>query len=147
MALSLICTEMMYFFTTTLHFAVAAIVSISVLGLTVIFYRLFLHPLSAIPGPRLAAVSNIWHAYHVRSGRMAELGKVLHQQYGPMVRIGPNEVWFDTKEAFQAIYSKREDTQISLRYHKLIKPQVLVTGLKSQIFTVSSTSRSLLSSH
>lgn len=70
------------------------------------FYRLFLHPLAHIPGPKLAAVSNAWYAYHARNGRVRELGKGLHKLYGPAVRVGPNEVWFDSKDAFQAIYSK-----------------------------------------
>ncbi|KAL5093405.1 hypothetical protein Trisim1_011209 [Trichoderma cf. simile WF8] len=73
--------------------------------LTIVFYRLFLHPLSRIPGPRLAAVSNIWHAYHARNGRMFELGRTLHQKYGEVVRVGPNELWFNSPDAFDKIYS------------------------------------------
>lgn len=69
-------------------------------------YRLTAHPLASIPGPKLAAVSSFWHAYQARNGRMAHLGRTLHRRYGPIVRFGPNEVWFNTKEAFQAIYSK-----------------------------------------
>lgn len=77
-----------------------------VLCVTVIAtYRLFLHPLAPVPGPGWAAVSNIWHAYHVRNGRMAQLAKTLHQKYGEAVRVGPNEVWFNSKEAFDQIYS------------------------------------------
>lgn len=74
--------------------------------LAVVFYRLALHPLSRIPGPRLAAVTNGWLAYHVRDGRMLQLGKTLHERYGPAVRVGPNEVWFNSKDAFRLIYSK-----------------------------------------
>lgn len=74
--------------------------------LAVAVYRLFLHPLSRIPGPRLAAVTNCWLAYHVRNGHMLRLGKTLHTEYGPAVRVGPNEVWFNTKDAFRLIYSK-----------------------------------------
>lgn len=81
--------------------------------LAVAVYRLFLHPLSRIPGPRLAAVTNCWLAYHVRNGRMLQLGKTLHTKYGPAVRVGPNEVWFNTKDAFRLIYSK--PTAIVLR--------------------------------
>lgn len=79
--------------------------SLFTLAIALVFYRIFLHPLSQIPGPRLAAVSNIWHAYHARNGRMFELGKTLHKRYGAVVRVGPNEVWFDSKEAFRIIYS------------------------------------------
>jgi hypothetical protein len=70
----------------------------------VAFYRLFIHPLADIPGPKLAAVSNVWQARHVRDGRARELGKTLHEQYGPVVRVGPNEVWFNSAEAFREIY-------------------------------------------
>ena len=82
------------------------ILSIVVLFVTIGAYRLFSHPLSRVPGPRLAAVSSAWQAYHARNGRMVELGKTLHRWYGPVVRVGPNEVWFNSKEAFQAIYSE-----------------------------------------
>ncbi|KAK3682978.1 cytochrome P450 [Podospora appendiculata] len=67
--------------------------------------QLFFHPLARVPGPRLAALSNIWHAYHARNGLMLRLGRTLHAKYGPVVRVGPNEVWFDSREGFKAIYN------------------------------------------
>jgi hypothetical protein len=73
---------------------------------SIAIYRLYFHPLSSVPGPRLAAISNIWYAYQVRSGRMLGLGKTLHEAYGPAVRVGPNEVWLNSKAAFSQIYSK-----------------------------------------
>ncbi|KAF3769758.1 cytochrome P450, partial [Cryphonectria parasitica EP155] len=75
-------------------------------ALFVATYRLTLHPLSRIPGPRLAAISSCWYAYHVRNGRMLPLGRSMHRRYGPVVRVAPNEVWFVTKEAFQMIYNE-----------------------------------------
>jgi len=75
--------------------------------LSISIYRLSFHPLARIPGPRLAAISNIWQARHVRDGRARELGKTLHKRYGPVVRVGPNEVWFNSQEAFKEIYSTR----------------------------------------
>ncbi|KAL1858113.1 hypothetical protein Daus18300_010114 [Diaporthe australafricana] len=80
-------------------------------------YRLYLHPLSRIPGPRLAAISNCWLAYHVRNGHMLQLGKTLHTKYGPAVRIGPNEVWFNTKDAFRLIYMATELLKPKLDAH------------------------------
>lgn len=82
----------------------------SILSLTfsvtsLVIYRLF-HPLAKVPGPRLAAISNVWYAYHARNGDMLRLGKTLHRKYGHAVRVGPNEIWFDNKEAFAQIYSK-----------------------------------------
>lgn len=72
---------------------------------TVALYRWRLHPLSHVPGPRLAALSNAWYAYQVRNGRMLHLGTTLHRKYGPVVRVGPNELWFNGKDAFRLIYS------------------------------------------
>jgi hypothetical protein len=73
--------------------------------MAVSLYRLLLHPLSGVPGPKVAAISNVWYANEARNGRCRELGKTLHEKYGPIVRVGPNEVWFNTKEAFKMIYS------------------------------------------
>ncbi|SPQ20714.1 f3decbc3-5019-46e8-b3ad-4407bd8b343f [Thermothielavioides terrestris] len=78
------------------------LIFISLLALVV--YRLWFHPLARIPGPRLAAISNAWQAFYVRNGRSRDLGKTLHQTYGPVVRVGPDEVWFNSAEAFKQIY-------------------------------------------
>ncbi|KAK1753876.1 cytochrome P450 monooxygenase sdnT [Echria macrotheca] len=79
--------------------------AILLVSLLTAIYRLTLHPLSAIPGPKWAAVSNIWLARHVRDGRMLALGKRLHDDFGPVVRVGPNEVWFNSRDAFRLIYN------------------------------------------
>jgi hypothetical protein len=71
---------------------------------TVASHRLLFHPLARVPGPRLAALSNIWQGLYVRNGRIRELAKVLHEEYGPAVRVGPNEVWFNSAESFRQIY-------------------------------------------
>lgn len=49
-----------------------------------IFYRLYLHPLSKYPGPRLAAISSLYRAYHQtwRDGRLVEQLTHLHEIYG-----------------------------------------------------------------
>ncbi|PPJ59512.1 hypothetical protein CBER1_11662 [Cercospora berteroae] len=73
--------------------------------ISLVIYRLFFHPLAKVPGPRLAAISNIWYADHARNGDMLRLGKTLHRKYGHAVRVGPNEIWLDSKESFAKIYS------------------------------------------
>lgn len=79
---------------------------------TVALYRLCLHPLCHVPGPRLAALTNAWYAYQVRNGRMLRLATTLHHKYGPVVRVGPNELWFNNKEAFRAIYSQQAASRL-----------------------------------
>lgn len=94
----------------------------------IVAYRLTLHPLANVPGPKLAAISNIWYAYQARNGYAHLLGKTLHEQYGPVVRVGPNELWFNTKEAFDAIYGMLDKKSALLPYHTDGK---LGTGSKS----------------
>jgi cytochrome P450 len=73
-------------------------------SLTRIIYLLHFHPLSQFPGPRLAAISNLWYAYHWFSGRWPwKIENTLHQ-YGSVVRIAPNELAFFTPQAFTDIY-------------------------------------------
>ncbi|KIH93230.1 benzoate 4-monooxygenase cytochrome p450 [Sporothrix brasiliensis 5110] len=67
--------------------------------------RLVTGALASIPGPRFAALSRVWYAYQVRNGRLLQLAKTLHKKYGPVVRVAPNEVWFDSQEAFRVIYN------------------------------------------
>ena len=90
-------------------------------------YRIFFHPLSRVPGPRLAAVSNVWYAYQVRNGHAFVLGKTLHKKYGPVVRVGPNEVWFASAEGFKSIYSKNQNSRF--HYYRLQgRARMLTTG-------------------
>lgn len=84
--------------------AASGCVTAFVLLATAAAYRLFFHPLARIPGPKWAAVSSVWYAKKVRDGRTFELGRTLHDQYGPVVRVAPNEVWFNSKDAFKSIY-------------------------------------------
>ncbi|KAF1849264.1 cytochrome P450 [Cucurbitaria berberidis CBS 394.84] len=53
-----------------------------------------LHPLSHIPGPRIAAATYLLEFYYdvVKFGCYTKEIKKMHEQYGPIVRINPNEV-------------------------------------------------------
>ena len=48
------------------------------------FYRLFLHPLSPIPGPKLAALTYWYEFYYdvIKPGQYVFKIKDLHKQYG-----------------------------------------------------------------
>ena len=81
------------------------------------FYNIFLHPLASIPGPMLAAASSWYETYFDLlkapgdGGRYPWEIKRMHRVYGPIVRIGPNEVhvddpaWFET---FKPLSAKRD---------------------------------------
>ncbi|KAI1460504.1 cytochrome P450 [Annulohypoxylon moriforme] len=52
------------------------------------------HPLSRFPGPKLAAATYLPEYWHdlIRFGRYTHEIKKMHEIYGPMVRINPNEI-------------------------------------------------------
>jgi hypothetical protein len=60
--------------------------------------------LRTIPGPRLAAWSNVWLMWHMNSKETFQVVKErLHQKYGPIVRYGPNRVMFSDLSAIPVI--------------------------------------------
>lgn len=74
---------------------------------SICFYRLYFHPLAKFPGPRLAAVTTLWRAYHQvwRDGKLLHTTRELHKHYGPIIRISPNELDFCDPQAFFDIYN------------------------------------------
>ncbi|CAI6094878.1 unnamed protein product [Clonostachys chloroleuca] len=118
-------------------FLIYPLASTLILIFTVAAYRLFFHPFSSVPGPRLAAISSVWYAVQIRNGQAVALGKSLHKKYGPVVRVGPNELWFNTKIAFKAIYSNGSGFEKSDFYlgTTLSKP---VVDWKLQVHSVDS---------
>jgi hypothetical protein len=60
-----------------------------------IIHRLYLHPLAKYPGPKLAALTRWYSAWFdvVEGGALLEHTNALHEIYGDVIRIGPNEVF------------------------------------------------------
>lgn len=77
-------------------FALALVGSI-VSWLCLVFYRLFLHPLRNVPGPKLAAATGWYEFYQdvILDGHYLKEYPRLHAQYGPIVRMSPNRVHID----------------------------------------------------
>ncbi|KAH7407469.1 cytochrome P450 [Cadophora sp. MPI-SDFR-AT-0126] len=73
----------------------------------VIVYRCFFHPLAAIPGPFWAKLSKLWLLQHDFSWKGSESLHKLHQKYGPIVRIAPNEVSYDDLAAYSDLYGQK----------------------------------------
>lgn len=71
-------------------------------------YNLFVSPLSRFPGPKWYAVSNIPSQISLVRGNAHVDVLKLHQQYGPVVRVKPNELVFSTPQAFRDIYGARD---------------------------------------
>ncbi|VTO83337.1 unnamed protein product [Fusarium graminearum] len=65
-----------------------------------ILYNVFFHPLAAVPGLLACKVCRAWLYLAERGGDGANTVAALHKRYGPLVRIGPNEVSIKDREAF-----------------------------------------------
>ncbi|KAF9879039.1 hypothetical protein CkaCkLH20_03272 [Colletotrichum karsti] len=68
------------------------------------FYLFWLHPLAKYPGPKLAAISNVWYSFHWLSGRYPWTLERQFYIYGDVVRIAPNELAFRSPQAYRDIY-------------------------------------------
>ena len=55
---------------------------------SIVVYRLCFHRLRCFPGPRLAAVSKLWHVWQCRDSRNHLVLENLRQEYGSFVRTG-----------------------------------------------------------
>ncbi|KAI2628673.1 cytochrome P450 monooxygenase-like protein [Hypoxylon sp. NC1633] len=85
---------------------IVALGVISILGYWIgrCIYRLYFHPLARFPGPRIAAVSDLWFARISTSGRSHFIMLKTHRKYGDVVRVAPNELSFCTPQSYQDIY-------------------------------------------
>ena len=70
----------------------------------IVFYRLFLHPLAGVPGPFVARFTGLWRTTRYFKGTWFDDILGLHQKYGRVVRIAPNEVSFVDGDALKRIY-------------------------------------------
>ncbi|KAK7531507.1 cytochrome P450 [Phyllosticta citribraziliensis] len=67
-------------------------------------YLAFLHPLARYPGPRVAALTNLWKVYHVARGDYEHAILELHRKHGRIVRIGPNHVDISSGDAVKDVF-------------------------------------------
>ncbi|KAH7027229.1 cytochrome P450 3A17 [Microdochium trichocladiopsis] len=90
---------------------ILALVSAAAITATAI-YRVWFHPLSAFPGPKRYAITDVpqdWQV-HVRGTFQPRL-RELHQRYGPVVRIGPDTLSVDGGVAWPQVYGHRRAGQ------------------------------------
>ncbi|TDZ29993.1 Averantin hydroxylase [Colletotrichum spinosum] len=73
-----------------------------------IVYRRFFHPLRAVPGPWINSVSELPAALELVRGNQHIYYQSLHDTYGPVVRVSPNELSFISPDARENIYGFRK---------------------------------------
>ncbi|KAL6240286.1 hypothetical protein RBB50_012792 [Rhinocladiella similis] len=71
-------------------------------------YRIYLHPLSKYPGPKLYHTTNLVRVHFVLRGGWVHKVTELHERFGPVVRVGPNEISYVTEQAWADIYKSRK---------------------------------------
>ena len=89
-------------------FITAAVIYLSFMAGTFLsmgIYRAFFHRLRSVPGPFLARLSNFWFVSKTSDGTAYLQVRKLHQQYGDIVRIGPNEVSIADPEIVMVVHS------------------------------------------
>ncbi|KZP10113.1 cytochrome P450 [Athelia psychrophila] len=78
---------------TVFAFGSSFIIYVASLVASIIVYRLGpFHPLAKYPGPIMCKLSKLWMTYICTSGRQHIYYRSLHDKYGDIVRIGPNEL-------------------------------------------------------
>lgn len=100
------------------------LLSVEILGTLTVAYALswiiyvrFLHPLRHIPGPFWASITRLWMVYRIRQGDMEVVQRKLHAQYGPLVRIAPDEVACADPDAIRKIYRTQAPLEKTHFYH------------------------------
>ncbi|KAK3703723.1 hypothetical protein LTR37_014301 [Vermiconidia calcicola] len=70
-------------------------------------YNLYFHPLAKFPGPKLNAASPLPGIWALVNGRLPLVNKKLHDKYGSVIRVSPNELAFNSVGAWEDIYGHR----------------------------------------
>lgn len=83
-----------------------------------IIYNTFFHPISKVPGPIVARYTSLWLTRHYFAGTWLEDVVQLHEKYGPVVRIAPNEVSFVDEGALRELYGHGKLSQKTRWYGK-----------------------------
>ncbi|PBP26623.1 hypothetical protein BUE80_DR002413 [Diplocarpon rosae] len=95
------------------HFSLSSIIGVLLLlllaHLTITsLHRLLFHPFSSIPGPVSNAISELPATLALVSGNQHVYYRALHEKYGPVVRVSPDEVSFVSVAARDEIYGFRK---------------------------------------
>ncbi|KAF2762740.1 cytochrome P450 [Pseudovirgaria hyperparasitica] len=109
-----------------------------------VVYRLFIHPLSELPGPKLAAVTSLYQAYYDtlvgRDGGCYTTQVVqMHKRYGSIVRTGPNEVHVNDPDFADILLSAKLKTTGKHLYSRnlFVETSSQVRDTTAQYFSAS----------
>ncbi|KAI0908973.1 cytochrome P450 [Ustulina deusta] len=107
-------------------------------GLYLATYRLYFHPLAKFPGPKLGAATHWYEAYYdifsQGGGQWTFQIRRLHERYGPIVRINPDEIHIDDVEYYDVVFcnsapNRPIDKTEKFRYRFSVPEATVQTGL------------------
>lgn len=84
-------------------------------------HRLVVGPLSKIPGPLSLKATSIFNKYYELRGHKREWLHELHNRYGEVVTIAPNEVSFASETGLKKIYSSGSKDYLKTELYNLFK--------------------------
>lgn len=84
-------------------------------GLWIVYART-LHPLAKIPGPFWPSVSRSWLMYRALVGDLEVHQRDLHDKYGPVVRVAPDEVVCDDPREIPLVYPTTKPLEKTVWY-------------------------------
>jgi len=96
-------------------------------------YRIWLHPLSKVPGPPIYAATDFFNQWSSNvKGTFPRQVTDLHRQYGSIVRVGPNRVAVDGSIGYPEVYALRTKSKLEFpKVNNYISPKVSLTILGS----------------
>lgn len=95
-----------------LSFFTALFTSISI-------YRLFFHRLRAFPGPPVAKLTKLYGLYMSTTSHYTDSLVALHEKYGEIVRVGPNELSIANAEVLSAAHGAQSKCRKGTIYTSL----------------------------
>ncbi|KAL5360573.1 cytochrome P450 [Aspergillus floccosus] len=94
---------------------------VGILGLGVFLFRSLSSPVAKVPGPWYTLFTGLAIKYHEFTATRRVFIHDLHKQYGPVVRIAPNEVSFASLEAIREIYASGGSGYDKTEYYDLFR--------------------------
>lgn len=85
-------------------------------------YNVFFHPLRHYPGPWLSAATKIPWYRALLTGDLSFYTQRIHEKYGDIVRISPNELSYITAGAWKDVYANRVNHTLLPKDEKFYHP-------------------------
>jgi cytochrome P450 len=95
------------------HFEILIAVQLIIRFITKGIYRVYFHPLSKFSGPKTHAATRFPYLLATWKGKPHKFLSTLHEEYGSVVRIAPDELSFIDADAWKDIYGHNTKTKVT----------------------------------